>query len=234
MNTVLTPTNKKDDLGSKPQKRPRPGRPSKQENSNSTKTSRNRLLEAAIEIFALFGYEAVSTGQISKRAGMSQSMVHYHFRTKERLWKAAIDHLMHDLNQRFPVARDELKDLDPVSQLKVMIRRFIKMSSTDIHLARIVTHEGTTPSARLKWFTNSYISPAFEEFDQAITEGIKLGLIKNLPVYAISHTLISAASFTFCISPMVKEVHGKDLTTPQTIDELSDTIMELIFSGVLK
>ena len=85
-----------------PEKRKRPGRPSKSEQLCNSDTSRERLLAAAIKVFAEYGYSAVSTSQIAKEAGMAQSMVHYHFRTKERLWKAAIDHLMRDLGRRFP------------------------------------------------------------------------------------------------------------------------------------
>ncbi len=217
-----------------PVKRKRPGRPSKSEQLDNPDTSRERLLAAAIKVFAEYGYSAVSTSQIAKEAGMAQSMVHYHFRTKERLWKAAIDHLMRDLGRRFPVARDELKDLDPVSQLKVMIRRFIKMSSIEVNLARIVVHEGTSPSARLRWFAKTYLLPGFEEFDSAVAIGIEAGLIKDLPIYTITQTMIAASSMTYCVGPLVKEIHCVDLRDKERIDELSDTILDIIFHGILK
>ena len=50
---------------------------------------------------------------------MAQSMVHYHFKSKEQIWKAAIEQLMQELSERFP-AKDELKGLDPASRLKVL------------------------------------------------------------------------------------------------------------------
>ena len=74
---------------------------------------------------------------------MAQSMVHYHFKSKEQIWKAAIEQLMRDLANVFPSPRTRLKDLDPVSRLKVLVRRFLKMSARDISLSRIMIHEGT-------------------------------------------------------------------------------------------
>ncbi len=217
-----------------PKKRSRPGRPSKKETSGESDSSRERLLTTAIKIFALHGYQAVSTNQIAKEAGMAQSMVHYHFRTKERLWKSAIDHLMRDLGKRFPIARDELKDLDPVSQLKVIFRRFVIMSANDVSLSRIIAHEGTVPNDRLSWLVQTYLEAGFGDFDKAVAAGIEAGLIKDLPVYAVTQTFISAASYTFCLAPLVQEVHGVDLRTQESIDELSDTILEMIFGGIIK
>jgi hypothetical protein len=141
---------------------------------------------------------------------------------------------MHDLGRKFPIVRDELKDLDPVSQLKVMTRRFIKISATESNLARIVIHEGTVPSSRLRWFVRAYLAPGYGDFDNAIKAGIKAGLIKDMPIYAISHSIISISTYAFCVAPLVKEVHGVDVTSRETINELADTILDIIFSGILK
>ena len=89
----------------------------------------------------------MTTSLIAENAGMAQSMVRYHFKSKEQIWKAAIEQLMQDLSERFPLAKDELKDLDPVSRLKVLVRRFLKTSARDISLSRIMIH-GELPLAR--------------------------------------------------------------------------------------
>ncbi len=232
--TVAKKKANKQNADTAPKRRARPGRPSKSDQLKYADTSRERLLAVAIDVFSEYGYQAVSTSQIAKQAGMAQSMVHYHFRTKERLWKTAIDHLMHELGRKFPIVRDELKDLDPVSRLKVMTRRFIKISATDVSLVRIVLHEGTVPSSRLRWFVRAYLAPGYDDFDTAVKAGIQAGLIKDMPVYAISQSIISIATYVFCVAPLVKEVHSVDVTTPETIDELADTILEIIFTGILK
>ena len=111
--------------------------------ANRQESTQERLLKSAIDAFAKHGFDAVTTSLIAENAGMAQSMVHYHFKSKEQIWKAAIEQLMRDLSERFPLAKDELKDLDPVSRLKVLVRRFLKMSARDISLSRIMIHEGT-------------------------------------------------------------------------------------------
>ncbi|RLT93289.1 MAG: TetR/AcrR family transcriptional regulator, partial [Ketobacter sp.] len=52
--------------------------------------ARERILAAAESLFAVRGFEGVSTTQIAKVAGITQPLIHYHFKNKEALWKATI------------------------------------------------------------------------------------------------------------------------------------------------
>lgn len=46
-----------------------------------------KILEAAEELFLDKGYTRTSTTEIAKKAGCTHAMVHYYFRTKERLFE---------------------------------------------------------------------------------------------------------------------------------------------------
>ena len=78
--------------------------------ANRQESTQERLLKSAIDAFAKHGFDAVTTSLIAENAGMAQSMIHYHFKSKEQIWKAAIEQLMRDLSERFPLDKDELKD----------------------------------------------------------------------------------------------------------------------------
>ena len=195
---------------------------------------RERLIAAAIPLFALHGYETVSTGQIAAAADLSQPMVHYHFKSKDRIWFVAMETLMRDLSRRFPNRREELKDLEPVSRLKVLTRRFILMSASDTTLSRIVLHESLTQSDRLTWLVRRYIARGFRDFDQAIREGVEADRVKPLADYAVSNTIVSASAFTFCLASMVRLVYNRGLSGETEIQEMTDSIIEIIFHGIVR
>ena len=227
----------KNDLGRKTDNsshRSRRGRPSLAEVANRRESSQELLVRSAIGAFAKHGFETVTTGLIAENAGMAQSMVYYHFKTKEQIWKAAIEQLMRDLGERFPLANDELKDLDPGNRLKVLVRRFVRMSALDISLSRIMIHEGTTPGPRLMWLAERFLKPGFEPFDQTVAEGIRSGHLKDLPIYAVTHTIISAAAMTYCLAPVVEATHGVDLNDEVAMNELADSFLTILFDGLLK
>lgn len=47
-----------------------------------------RILEAAEQLFLKQGFKATTTFQIAKEAGCNQALVHYYYRTKERLFES--------------------------------------------------------------------------------------------------------------------------------------------------
>ena len=46
------------------------------------------ILDAATRLFLQKGFKATSTTEIAREAGCNQALVHYYFRTKERLFEA--------------------------------------------------------------------------------------------------------------------------------------------------
>ena len=55
-------------------------------------TSRQRILLAATEIAAERGYEGTSIGLVSERSGLPASSIYWHFKDKDALIAAVIDH----------------------------------------------------------------------------------------------------------------------------------------------
>ncbi len=52
-----------------------------------------RILDAAEEVFAADGYEAASTREMARRAGVPFGAVHYHWGSKKELWEAVVRRL---------------------------------------------------------------------------------------------------------------------------------------------
>lgn len=222
------------DTGTKAAKtaRRKPGRPRNTGEQGSV-DARQRLLEMAIKVFSQYGYDAVSTADVARAADCSQPMVHYHFGSKEKLWKAAIDHLMRDLGRRFPRQTNDLKDLDPVARLKVLSRRFITMSAVDPTLSRVILHESMAGTERLTWLVETYVRRGFGEFDELVDAGIAQGLIKDIPVHVVTNTIVSACSFTFSFGSLLEDTYDLDVQDIKRVDEMADGIMEILFHGLV-
>ena len=54
-------------------------------NEELRRRSRERLLQAAVELVGERGYEATTLGDIADRAGSARGLVSYYFRAKEEL-----------------------------------------------------------------------------------------------------------------------------------------------------
>jgi TetR/AcrR family transcriptional regulator len=191
-----------------------------------------RLLEAAVSLFAQHGFDAVSTGAVATAAGLTQSMVHYHFGTKEKLWKAAVEQLMHVRGNMFSLNLEDLRDVDDLSRLKVMLRRFISANAADPDLTRILIHEGMNDSPRLKWLAKRYMIRGYATFNAAIESAIQSGVVRRLPVRDVTNIIVGACVLTFTLSRLLKEVYGELPTSAEAVTSLSDTLLEVLFKGL--
>ena len=70
-------------------------------NSNSIETEK-RLLEAAGEIFAHYGYRAATVRQICEKAGANLAAVNYHFGDKEGLYLAVLRSVPNANAEKYP------------------------------------------------------------------------------------------------------------------------------------
>ena len=191
-----------------------------------------RLLEAAISLFAQHGFDAVSTGAVAAAAGLTQSMVHYHFGNKEKLWRAAVERVMHARGNMFSLNMEDLRDVDDLARLKIMLRRFISANASDPDLTRILIHEGMSDSPRLKWLAKRYMIRGYHTFNGAIAKAIEAGAVRRLPVRDVTNIIVGACVLTFTLSRLLKEVYGELPTTPEAVSSLSNTLLEVLFKGL--
>jgi TetR/AcrR family transcriptional regulator len=197
-------------------------------------SSKVRLLEAAIELFAANGFEGVSTGDVASRAGYSQAIIHYHFGSKDELWREAMTHLLRDLDARFPLDIKELSDLQPLDRLKVVVRRFIALSAHSTALTSILARETLSDGERLKWLVNRHFQKRVDFLEKIVAELMRTGEANQVPSYVATQVILLSSSFLFCMAPLIKQVHGTNPVEGTELDRLPDDLLTLFLQGLLR
>jgi len=78
--------------------------------------TRERLLQAAMELFTTQGYEATSLAEVLHRAGVNSGSLYYFFKTKEDLLLAGLDYfktLLYPIVMEPPFTREQ----DPIERI---------------------------------------------------------------------------------------------------------------------
>lgn len=115
------------------------------QNTKASEKTREHLLEAARDLFALKGYHGVSVKEICDLAKCNISLVSYHFGGKEGLYKKCIE-------EPAAIERDiaiaDLKDVNSCDefeeQLQVFGDNLLKRASQDFRLFKILSREMET------------------------------------------------------------------------------------------
>lgn len=195
--------------------------------------ARERILLVAARLFAERGFEGASTAAIAKAAGVTQPLIHYYFSTKERLWQATVDLFCERLkliDQNFLL---ELRDLDTLSQLKVIARRFVQFIRQCPELARLLSHEAMRGGPRFSYIADSLVRPMLSVLDSAVSKAQRDGWLKPVPVEHLFFLWLGAASQLFAAPALANEL-GLDPDAPATAQQFSDAYVEIVFHGLAR
>ena len=174
-------------------------------NAPQEQDGKERLLQAAIESFSALGYEGTSTTKLARAAKVAQPLVYHHFGSKEELWKAAMNHVFGQMRE----VTSPDPSLPPHDALLKSLENFLRFNANHPHVARLVTHEATSPSPRLTWLIETHLRDQYD----AVISMFKLGQAQGTldpslrPELLLFYVLGSSHHF-FVNAPMVKEALG--------------------------
>ena len=118
--------------------------------------TRERLIEAAIDVFGRHGYEGAATRQIAKAADANLAAIVYHFGSKEALYLAVAEHIVATVEQRmgpvlvFVEANPPKTRPEAIAFLKQMLGTFVDVilgNAEAQRWARIIVRELLDPTA---------------------------------------------------------------------------------------
>ncbi|MFO0629615.1 MAG: helix-turn-helix domain-containing protein [Polyangiales bacterium] len=209
-----------------------PKRPSRRRPAEPPESARERVLRAALEVFAERGFEATGTTEVARRAGVTQPLVHYHFASKAALWEAAVAHLFGRLTALTDGAAADLVDLDPIARLKVMLRRYVRFSAAHPEVARFFLREGAQPGPRLAWLVATHARPLHDALEALLGDAQTKGLLKPLSLDVLQCLIIVAGSHPFTVPALALAEHNLDVRDPAVIERYADVVVEALFHGI--
>ncbi len=64
------------------------------------KTAKEKILEAADELFGTVGFDAATTREIAEKSGANKALIHYHFQSKQGLLTELLDRYYRKLGEK--------------------------------------------------------------------------------------------------------------------------------------
>ncbi len=187
---------------------------------------RERLLEAAGEIFAEKGFKGATVRDIIDRAGVNIAAVNYYFRDKERLYIEAVKHAAcrepEDAHLAWPPGTPpavKLRDL-----IRFQLCKFLEPDRPE-WLARLVMRELTQPSAACAELVREYIEPRSK---------ILLSILRELlppetprrKCFLTAFSIVGQCHFYVSHKPIIRQLIGEDEYKRLDVDTLADHIAQ--------
>ena len=195
----------------------------------SADATRDRILEAAIDLFSEQSFDGASTREIAQRAGVTQPLVNYHYRSKDDLWRAAVDALFERLNTTMATRNDGLRGVDAVTTAKLVVREFITFSARNPELHRIITQESKTDSHRMDYLVDRHVRPLYEETVAMFERLAREGAVPPVPPAHLYYILTGAGPTMFVLGPECRRLTGLDPQSDAVIEAHADAVCALLF-----
>ena len=104
----------------------------KPKNTRIQAENRQRILDAALDIFASFGFRGATLDMIAQQASMSKPNLLYYFSTKRDLYSAVLEHTLEEWLEplaKLDEAGDPLKEIEAYLDRKLQLARNSPLAS---------------------------------------------------------------------------------------------------------
>lgn len=190
---------------------------------DASATTRQQILNAALEVFAEFGFSGAATREIARRAGVHQPAIAYHFKSKGSLWKAAADAVFEEFSATLEAGmQDMASDGDRLRTLAEIYVRFVARKPA---WATFIIQEGMQANERNDWLVKTWLLPQSRALYQAITS-------KDWPTSdsaergrAISVlSVLTGSTLVFAQQAQIKRLAAVDTNAPAFLELHVETV----------
>lgn len=191
-----------------------------------------KILEAATNVFVTKGMDGARMQEIADEAGINKALLHYYFRTKERLFEAIFSNV---INMAFPQLTQIAKSDAPfVSKMEQVIDAYINLLKKHPFIPVFVLKElNRDPSGLFKMVVKFGLNP------QLIVDQIELamdrGEIIRMDPRHLAINILSMCIFPFAARPILNFLIFKNDADAldQFYAERADVIKQFVINAIV-
>jgi AcrR family transcriptional regulator len=187
--------------------------------------TRQRLLEAAGEVFAERGFRMATVRDICQRAKANLAAVNYHFGDKERLYAAVLQYTFH-CAEHYPLDLGLGAEASVEERLRAFIRSHLFSLLAEGRPAwhrKLMAREMAEPTRALDTVVDQMIRPEAELL-MAIVRDVLGHDVHPQRVWQCASSIIGQCLFYHHARPVILRLDPAQTFTPEAIEQLVDHI----------
>lgn len=190
-----------------------------------------RILGAAERVFAEKGLKGSRIQEIADLAEVTPSLIHYHYRDKENLYRTVIENFYVGVERRLiPIIMAEIA---PQEKLKQLICQSIEILAEKDHVARILLRESIDKGKYVnEVLSKHYLRDMFKMVERFVFSNIERKRDDpNDAVHLISN-VFGVMTIFFVAASTIKEFWKKDVYSRKMIEERKEEVIDFVFNGI--
>lgn len=166
-----------------------------------------RIFEAAVRVFARKGRDGARMQEIADEADINKAMLHYYFRSKDRLYAQVFHYVFHRFDRAFFDAVELAGEESFEAALTTFIDRYIDFVGHNTDVLRLMVNEFLSGGEVVRGEIQKLVSSGVElpplRFARLIARSIERGEIAPVDPRHLLLTVVSGCLFPLLALPMV-------------------------------
>lgn len=158
------------------------------------KTTKERILDAALEIFAENGYAGTNMRDLAQSVGLTKSALYKRFQSKEDIWNSLLDEVQIHYSQGFGSAAASLEELESCEELEGVALALFDFTVHDrmIILARKILLTEQFRNERARELAGKYFLGKMEQvFEGVFGAMMDKGLMKRVDPSILAFSFVT-------------------------------------------
>ena len=193
----------------------------------TSETTEKKILDAARDVFIRKGMDGARMQEIADEAGINKSLLHYYFRSKQKLFEAIFQEAFGLL---IPEVMKIFKEEDSLlNKIDRVVDRYVNVFSNNPFLPQFLIGEiNREPEKFVKFLHDSGIDPVF--LQNVVDKEVEAGNINPIKAADLIPNMIGMVLLPFAARPLLQTIffHGDSEQYDEYLNERRNTVSAFI------
>jgi TetR/AcrR family transcriptional regulator len=191
--------------------------------------NRKVILDAALDVFSIYGFRGTTIDQIAEKAGMSKPNLLYYFKRKQDIYVSVLEETLeewlrplHELNP----------DGDPIEELRRYISFKLHMSAKKPEASRLFANEILHGAPAIQNFLKTSLKKLVDEKADVIRDWVSQGKLAPIDPYHLIFMIWATTQHYSDFDVQVRAILGNQVDRPGFQEQTAQAVLSLILNGV--
>ncbi len=205
-------------------------RPRKSNNQlRDAEATRNSILDAAEDEFAVGGLLGARTEAIAARTGVTKAMIHYYFETKEKLYAAVLERAVSTRIRS--IHEGGLAEMEPQVALRLFVQGVLDNCGSNANISSIMIFEAIQNKGF--YYKEIVMASLYKPLQNILERGVETGVFRKLDAMHVSVNIIGICVFYFCARENLKHIWspGTDLLSADMLEAHAEETIKMVMAS---
>jgi len=202
--------------------------------ASSNVDSRDRILEAAGEVFAECGFRSATIRRICQRAGVNIAAINYYFGGKEKLYSEVLRHWSEYALRKYPLLLGLGEEAPVEEQLKAFVRSLLFRlldKGKPAWFGKLMAREMTEPTQAFERLVKEIVRPRDRILASIVQKKIGTSVDEER-IRLVCASIIGQCIYYYNARAIMARLYRRDVSKAGEIERIANHIVQFSLRGL--